>query len=213
NGNLNDFTILWSTNESTETILANQPGDYTVEITSQQTGCSKFRTVTVIASSVATIRSIDINDARDNNTVTINTEGLGNYEYAIEINGVLSAYQDDSTFTNVPPGFHRVYVRDKNGCVPVTSQDISVVGFPKYFTPNGDGFHETWNVEGISNQIMGNSLIFIFNRYGKLIKQLRAGTPGWDGTFNGQLMPSSEYWFRVELEDGRILTGSFSLIR
>ncbi|MBG6132357.1 gliding motility-associated-like protein [Aquimarina sp. EL_43] len=213
NGNLNDFTILWSTNESTETILANQPGDYTVEITSQQTGCSKSRTVTVIASSVATIRSIDINDARDNNTVTINTEGLGNYEYAIEINGVLSAYQDDSTFTNVPPGFHRVYVRDKNGCVPVTSQDISVVGFPKYFTPNGDGFHETWNVEGISNQIMGNSLIFIFNRYGKLIKQLRAGTPGWDGTFNGQLMPSSEYWFRVELEDGRILTGSFSLIR
>ncbi|WP_109098615.1 T9SS type B sorting domain-containing protein [Aquimarina sp. AU58] len=211
--NANDFTFLWSTNETTQTIFVNQPGTYTAQVTSTLTGCSKSRTVSVIASSVATIQSIDINDARDNNTVTINAEGLGNYEYAIEINGVLSAYQDDPTFINVPPGFHRVYVRDKNGCVPVTSQDISVVGFPKYFTPNGDGFHETWNVEGISNQIMGNSLIFIFNRYGKLIKQLRAGTPGWDGTFNGQLMPSSEYWFRVELEDGRILTGSFSLIR
>ncbi|WP_108807838.1 T9SS type B sorting domain-containing protein [Aquimarina spinulae] len=211
--NASDFTFLWSTNETTQTIFVNQPGTYTAQVISTLTGCSKSRTVTVIASSVATIQSIDINDARDNNTVTINAEGLGNYEYAIEINGVLSAYQDDPTFTNVPPGFHRVYVRDKNGCLPVTSQDISVVGFPKYFTPNGDGFHETWNVEGISNQIMGNSLIFIFNRYGKLIKQLRAGTPGWDGTFNGQLMPSSEYWFRVELEDGRILTGSFSLIR
>ncbi|WP_101449843.1 T9SS type B sorting domain-containing protein [Aquimarina sp. MAR_2010_214] len=208
-----DFSILWSTNETTETILANQPGDYIVEITNQLTGCSKSRTVTVITSSVATIQSIDINDARDNNTVTINAEGLGSYEYAIEIHGVLSVYQDDPTFTNVPPGFHRVYVRDKNGCVPITTQDISVVGFPGYFTPNGDGFHDTWNVEGISTQIMSNSLIYIFDRYGKLIKQLRAGSPGWNGTYNGQLMPSSEYWFRVELEDGRILNGSFALIR
>ena len=210
---VNDFTFLWSTNEITQTIFVNQSGTYTVQVTNILTSCTKTRTIEIIASGEATIQSIDINDARDNNTVTINAEGLGNYEYAIEINGVRSNYQDDSTFTNVPPGFHRVYVRDKNGCIPITSQDISVVGFPKYFTPNGDGFHETWNVEGISTQIMSNSLIFIYDRYGKLIKQLRAGTAGWDGTYNGKIMPSSEYWFRVELEDGRILTGSFSLIR
>ncbi|WP_103070700.1 T9SS type B sorting domain-containing protein [Aquimarina sediminis] len=213
NNNPDDFTTLWSTNETTQAIFVNQPGTYTTEVTNILTGCTRIRTVEVIASSIATIQSIDINDARDNNTVTINAEGLGNYEYAIEIEGIVSSYQDEPTFTNVPPGFHSLFVRDKNGCLPIVTQDISVVGFPKYFTPNGDGFHETWNVEGISTQIMSNSLIYIYNRYGKLLKQLRAGTPGWDGTFNGKQLPSSEYWFRVELDDGRILTGSFSLIR
>ncbi len=208
-----DFTFLWSTGETTDIISVAQAGTYTVEVTSILTGCSKTRTVEVIASSIATITSIDIIDGLENNIVTINAEGLGNYEYAIEIEEVLSSYQDSPTFTNVPPGFHTVYVRDKNGCVPLVTQDILVVGFPGYFTPNGDGFHETWNVEGVSTEIMNGSLILIFDRFGKLIKQLRAGGVGWDGTFNGRLMPASQYWYRVELDDGRILTGSFSLIR
>lgn len=213
NNNPNEFTVLWSTNETTETIIVNQPGVYTVEVTNIATNCSKTRTVEVITSSVATIESIDILDARDNNTVTINATGLGDYEYAIEINGTLSTYQDNITFTNVPLGFHSVYVRDKNGCIPLTIQEISVVGFPKYFTPNGDGFHETWNVKGISAEVMPSSLIYIFDRYGKLLKQLKAGDPGWDGSYAGKTMPSSEYWFRVTLVDGRTITGSFSLIR
>ncbi|WP_103070701.1 T9SS type B sorting domain-containing protein [Aquimarina sediminis] len=213
NTNATNFSFLWSTNETTQTILASQPGIYTAQVTNTITGCSKSRTVEVVPSGSATIESIEINDARENNTVTINSNGLGDYEYAIELNGIVSSYQDESTFSNVPPGFHRIHIRDKNGCLPITIQDISVIGFPKYFTPNGDGFHETWNVKGISAQIMSGSLIFIYDRYGKLLKQLGAGTPGWDGTLNGKVMPSSEYWFRVELEDGRIITGSFSLIR
>ncbi len=210
-----DFTILWSTGENTDIISVAQAGIYTVEVTNILTGCSKIRTIEVIASSTANITSVEIIDALSNNLVTVNVEGLGNYEYAIELEGEDSvpSYQDSPTFTNVPSGFHTVYVRDKNGCVPIATKDISVVGFPDYFTPNGDGFHETWNVEGISSEVMSGSLILIFDRFGKLLKQLRAGGVGWDGTVNGKLMPASEYWFKVELDDGRILTGSFSLIR
>ncbi|MDY8134023.1 T9SS type B sorting domain-containing protein [Aquimarina sp. 2201CG5-10] len=209
----NNFNFLWSTGEITEMIFANQPGTYTVTVSDAITGCSKIRTIEVIVSGVATVQNIDINDANDSNTVTIVADGVGDYEYAIEINGTLGSYQDSPTFTNVPPGFHTVYIRDKNGCLPIITRDISVVGFPKYFTPNGDGFHETWSVEGISTQVMANSIIYIYDRYGKLIKQLLPGGNGWDGTYNGTLMPSSQYWYRVELEDGRILKGSFSLIR
>lgn len=207
------FNYLWSTNDQTETINVSQSGTYMVTVTNAQTGCSKDRTVDVIASGAAIIESIDVNDASENNTVSINAEGDGDYEYAIEIDGIISSYQDSSTFTDVPPGFHTVYVRDKNGCLPITTQNISVIGFPKYFTPNGDGFHENWKIDGISDQVSANTLIYIFDRFGKLIKQVRASGNGWDGTFNGRPMPSSEYWYRVELEDGRILTGSFSLIR
>ncbi|WP_299608061.1 T9SS type B sorting domain-containing protein [uncultured Aquimarina sp.] len=215
-GNPNDFNYLWSPNgETSETISVSQAGTYVLTMTSQLTGCSKDRTITVTSSSPASIiEPIAINDALDNNTVTINVSGSGDYEYAIAFNGSsIRTYQDSSTFTDVPPGFHTVYVRDKNGCGPEATQDISVVGFPKYFTPNGDGFHETWNVKGISAQVLGNSIIYIFDRSGKLLKQLVPSGNGWDGTYSGAKMPSSEYWFRVELQDGRIRTGSFSLIR
>ncbi|WP_299439846.1 T9SS type B sorting domain-containing protein [uncultured Aquimarina sp.] len=215
-GNSSDFNYQWLPNgETTESISVTQEGTYTVTVTNQLTGCFKDRTVTVIISSPPTIlEPIIINDASDNNTVTINITGSGNYEYAIAFNGSnIRTYQDSATFTNVPPGFHTVYVRDKNGCGPEDTQDISVVGFPKYFTPNGDGFHETWNVEGISSQVLGNSTIYIYDRSGKLLKQLIPSGNGWDGTYGGRLMPSSEYWFQVKLGDGRIRKGSFSLIR
>ncbi|WP_299257033.1 T9SS type B sorting domain-containing protein [uncultured Aquimarina sp.] len=214
-GNPNNFNYLWSpSGETTENINITQEGMYTVTVTNQLTNCSKDRTVTVTTSSPATITDIEINDTSDNNTVTINVNGSGDYEYAIAYNGGnIRTYQDSPTFTNVPPGFHTIYVRDKNGCGPEATEGISVVGFPKYFTPNGDGFHETWNVEGISSQVLGNSIIYIFDRSGKLIKQLIPSGNGWDGTYGGRLMPSSEYWFHVKLGDGRIRKGSFSLIR
>ncbi len=211
----NDFDYLWSTGETTETINVTQEGVYDVTVTNQITGCSKNRIVNVeLSGSAIIINPIEINDAANNNNVSINVTGPGDYEYAIAFNGSnIRTYQDSPTFTNVPPGFHTVYVRDKNGCQPETIQDISVVGFPKYFTPNGDGFHETWNVSGISAQVLGSSIIYIFDRNGKLLKQLIPSGNGWDGTYSGTLMPSSEYWYRVELSDGRIRKGSFSLIR
>ncbi|MBQ4805614.1 T9SS type B sorting domain-containing protein [Aquimarina sp. MMG015] len=215
-GTSNNFDYLWSPNgETTESISVSQEGTYTVSITNQITGCSKDRIVSVTSSSPATIiQPIEINDALDNNTVAINVSGSGDYEYAIAFNDAnIRTYQDSPIFTDVPPGFHTVYVRDKNGCGPEASQAISVVGFPKYFTPNGDGFHETWNVGGISSQVLGNSIIYIFDRSGKLLKQLVPSGNGWDGTYGGTLMPSSEYWYRVELSDGRVRKGSFSLIR
>ena len=83
--------------------------------------------------------------------------------------------------------------------------------FPKYFTPNGDGFHELWHAEEDSRNLVTN--IWIYDRKGKLLKQLISQGNGWDGNFNGKRMPSSEYWFRAELNDGTYRQGSFSLIR
>ncbi|MEP2747642.1 MAG: T9SS type B sorting domain-containing protein [Nonlabens ulvanivorans] len=55
--------------------------------------------------------------------------------------------------------------------------------------------------------------IYIFDRYGKLIKQIDAQGIGWDGTYNGNPMPSSDYWYLVELSDGRSFKGHFALKR
>jgi len=113
---------------------------------------------------------------------------------------------------NVPPGIHIVYVKDLNGC-PVASQEISVLGIPTYFTPNGDGFHDTWNIKGTSSRYFPNTMVHIYDRYGKLLKQLSGEGNGWDGTYNGQPLPSTDYWYVVKFENGRVIKGHFAMKR
>lgn len=127
----------------------------------------------------------------DQNDIQFNVLGDSDYEYAI--NG--GEFQDDPIFLDVPPGVNTVIINDKNGCGTTEPIEFLVVGYPKFFTPNGDGMHETWNILGI--ETLESPSVFVFDRYGKLLAQLNA-TGGWDGNFNGRPMPSSDYWFRFE---------------
>lgn len=130
----------------------------------------------------------------DINTVEIIVDGDGDYAYAIN-QGV---FQDDPIFSNVPSGINTVIIRDKNGCGTTEPLEFLVVGYPKFFTPNGDGINDAWNVKGI--ETLTNPIVFVFDRYGKLLKQLGA-IGGWDGTYNGNQMPSTDYWFRFEYSE------------
>ena len=137
----------------------------------------------------------------DQNNIEFFVEGDGDYEYAI--NG--GEFQDDSIFLNVPPGLNTVVINDKNGCGITEPLEFLVVGYPKFFTPNGDGINDGWNIQGI--ETLTSPVVFVFDRYGKLLKQLRA-TDRWDGTFNGRQMPSTDYWFRFEygeIEEGLLV--------
>ncbi|KAA1246720.1 T9SS type B sorting domain-containing protein [Aquimarina sp. RZ0] len=146
---------------------------------------------------------------------------LSDLEYALQSmsSSNFLEYQNSPVFTNVSAGDYKILVRNKKGCLPeATSERIRLIGFQKYFTPNGDGMHDTWNLINMENQI--RTLIYIFDRNGRLLKQLIPGERGWDGTYNGKLLPSSEYWFRVEFNEPKnlnttqsIFSGSFSLIR
>lgn len=81
---------------------------------------------------------------------------------------------------------------------------------PSYFTPNSDGRNDFWKVSDSNNTVRN---ISIFNRYGKLLKYLNPDSEGWDGTINGQLMPTDDYWFSITLNSGEITTGHFALKR
>ena len=209
NGAFNEFYYNWSTGQTTSEIQINVPGTYSVIVTNTN-GCSKTRTLTILPSSSATIEVVDVFDGVENNSVTINVSGEGNYEYALD--DELNGYQDSNLFSMVSPGFHTVYIRDKNGC-GIVEKTISVIGFPKFFTPNGDGFNDTWHVNGINTPNQINSDVYIFDRFGKLLIQLNALGGGWDGTYNGSMLPNSDYWFYVNLPDNRIFKGHFTLKR
>lgn len=158
------------------------------------------------------IIDLETSNQSDPYNVEFVVEGTSNYEYAI--NG--GEFQDDAVFMDVPPGMNEVTINDTNGCGTLTSQFL-VVGYPKFFTPNGDGVHDNWNVYGIER--LTDPIIYIFDRYGKLLKELDPAL-GWDGTFNGRDLPSSDYWFRLEYErdDSGVLVARsvrrhFSLVR
>ena len=209
NDSPSNYSYDWSTGENTTSIEVNQPGTYTVRVTNTN-GCFKDRTISVLPSNIATITDIEVIDATRNNSITVFVSGEGDYEYAIDnING---PYQDSNLFTDVQPGLHTVYVRDRNNC-GIVEELVSVIGFPRYFTPNGDDKNDFWQVYGITEQFQPNTSILIFDRYGKLLKELNPIGPGWDGTFNGNKMPTSDYWFRVKLQDGRTFSSHFTLKR
>lgn len=200
---------LWSTGETTNVIVVDNPGDYTVTASNTYGSlvCETTKTVTVVESNIATITDIETVDwTQDNNSIIVNVEGDGDYEYSIDgIN-----YQDSNQFTNLIIDDYTIYVRDKNGC-GITDKDVYLLYYPNYFTPNGDGIHETWQIFNANKE--PQNVIYIYDRYGKLITQLKPNSLGWDGTFNGNPLPTNDYWFIVNRQNGKQYKGHFTLKR
>jgi gliding motility-associated-like protein len=214
-----DYTFQWFLNGilqsgTATTFEALAAGNYSVIATNIVTGCISaevFATVTasIPATSISAVGTVAF-DANASIVVTA-LEPNPNYEYALDY----GALQSSNVFTNVNPGNHVVTVTDSNGCSNL-STTISVIGYPTYFTPNGDGFNDFWNIIGLEGQ--PSSKIYIFDRYGKLIKQISSKSLGWDGTYNGALLPASDYWFTIEYiepltTDLKIFKAHFSLKR
>ena len=206
----NNYAYQWSTGETTINIDVNQTGDYEVLVT-RPAGCTNRRLIRVLPSSTAIVETIEIVDVSENNTVTVLVSGDGDYVYAFDNEN--GAYQESNTFENVNPGVYTVYVKDIKANCGIISEAVSILGFPKFFTPNGDGKNDTWQILGFSTQFPVTASVKIFNRFGKLITILDEDNPKWDGSYNGALLPTDDYWFEAILIDGRTFRNHFTLKR
>ncbi len=184
-----------------------QEGAYTLTVMQLKNGiaCEKTVHLYLHRSEPPKISSVDF-DQWGNNYIKINATGDGDFEYSIDGN----YFQDSNYFSEVGGGIYTVYVRDKEGCGS-DSQELTLIDYPRFFTPNQDGYNDYWQVKGIA--AYKNAKIMIFNRYGKLLKQLNPNTKGWSGNFNGKPMPSDDYWFFVKLAEGSTFKGHFTLKR
>ena len=208
---LNEFGTLLSTDP---TYTVEEPGIYSLEVSYiNASGCSApLEIFTVSESGNPTVTAEVTTEAfADTHVIVATAIGTGIYEFSLD----QGPWQDSGTFIGVSPGEHAVNVRDVNGC-GVTSYVLFVIDYPPYFTPNGDSYNDTWNVSALSGQLA--SKIYIFDRYGKLIKQISPAGEGWDGTYNGQRMPTTDYWFLLEYNDfstaePKQLRGHFTLKR
>ncbi|MCW4468387.1 T9SS type B sorting domain-containing protein [Flavobacterium sp. MFBS3-15] len=199
----------WDTNpvQTTRTITVDEPGTYTVTVTNSF-GCEGSKTFTVIPSGRATGADFDIKDFTGNdNAVTVLPVGIGTYEYSLNGND----WQESPVFSHLASGVYIVYIRDVNGCGPVYRQSVVVLDYPLFFTPNGDGINDIWRIPFSYNR--PGIFVTVFDRYGKIITGFSGNDQGWDGTYNGAPLPATDYWFLIELENGKKVRGHFSMIR
>jgi gliding motility-associated-like protein len=203
-----DDSYLWSTGETTSEIDIDQIGDYWVTVTSID-GCETTSNFNVSESELATIEITETVDFSDPNNITITISGIGDYLYQLDD----GEPQDSNVFENVSLGYHIVTVIDINGCGSVTTE-VLVIDAPKFMTPNNDGYFDTWHIVGV--ETLPGTTIHIFDRYGKQLHYLTATSHGWDGTYNGKMMPASDYWYVANVVQGSNqfqVKGHFSIKR
>lgn len=205
---VNGDTYLWSTNETASEIEIDAIGTYWVTVTSPS-GCETTTHFNVIESEAATIEVTEILDFSDPNNITLTISGIGNYLYILDD----GEPQESSVFENVTLGYHTITIIDLNGCAQVT-KEVVVVDAPKFMTPNNDGYFDTWHIIGV--ETLPGTTIQIFDRYGKQLAYLSSSSQGWDGTYNGELMPAADYWFVANVKKDDIqfeVKGHFALRR
>ncbi|MDI9312393.1 MAG: T9SS type B sorting domain-containing protein [Limnohabitans sp.] len=208
-GNFDSY--LWSTGATSPSLTIGIEGNYSVMVTQNHSGinCSTTKSFKVVKSNKATIeKTITTDWTSDSNSITIiiTSGSVGDYEYSLDgIN-----YQTSNTFTNLANGKYTVYIRDKNGC-GITEEEVYLLMYPKFFTPNNDGYNDYWKIKFAVEE--PNIIIKIFDRYGKLLKQLSNDSQGWDGTYLEQALPADDYWFTLIRANGNEYKGHFSLKR
>jgi gliding motility-associated-like protein len=207
-----EVSYLWNTGETTQSIEVSVAGNYDVLVTSTQdfndedVSCSNYKEYSVINSSKPSV-SVKQIGIEDNNRIIITAEGSGDYEYAVNN----SNFTDENVF-DITEIENIISVRDKNGCGQENVEFIAL-RIPDFFTPNGDGFNDYWQIEGIRKSSNDIKSVYIFDRYGKVIFKNSTLLIGWDGTYMGRTMPSQDYWYKIQFQSGQVVSGNFTLKR
>ncbi|RIV47528.1 gliding motility-associated C-terminal domain-containing protein [Flagellimonas pelagia] len=181
-------------------------GIYTYTVSNGICG-SDNSSVLVQKTNVTPITDYDINivELSKNNSIEVIINTNSAFEFSLDgLN-----YQSSNLFMNLVGGDYKVYAREIEGC-GVLKIDVRILDYPKFFTPNNDGLNDYWKLQGDDNK---SYYIYIYDRYGKLLKQLSQYDVGWDGFFNGIPMPSNDYWFKIVFMDGIVKNGHFTLKR
>ena len=164
-------------------------GDYYVDLESSN-GCIYRQNVKISIAPDPTIVSVDV---VNNNSIIINVSG-GNPPYEYSIDGI--HYQSENTFSNLPKGLQKVYVRGKEKCNPI-EKEFLIINLINAITPNGDGRNEILDYSDL--RIKKEVKILVYDRYGNSIyKEINTQKYTWDGKVNGRIVPTGTYWYVIE---------------
>lgn len=196
-----DYTVEWYFNGSKistgPTYTATQEGIYTVvpvkNIPDVGNDCGYNPTTVTVEKSSPAVATVTVSDDfKDTIDIIVTlTNGFGIYEYQLDDGD----FQTSNIFQDVDSGEHVITIRDTKANCDNLILFAKVLKYPKFFTPNNDGYNDTWNIPDLAFQ--PDAVITIFDRYGKFIKTIKPSGSGWDGNYDGNPLPSSDYWFQA----------------
>jgi len=195
-------------------------GEYSLTVYKTENGieCSSFKSFEIINPEEPEVLSVKTDTSDEtNNLINVSVKGNSKYEFSLD-NINFEGNSTSFTFSNVTNGLKTIYIKDINNCEKTIEFKVSILGYPKFFSPNGDGLKDFWNIKGLDDSLYKSINIIIFNRFGKIVSKIKKiNSDGWDGTYNGKQLQSNNYWFIAEIVDNNndILkkSGYFSLIR
>ena len=124
---------------------------------------------------------------------------------------------DDPVKKYLSFGSHFFYIIDAANC---RSNSVEMLveppklSPPHFFTPNGDGYNDTWDIPGLK-EIYPEATIAIYDRFGKKLTEYKgAAEHGWDGKYLGRDMPTTDYWYEINIKEiNTQYVGHFTLLR
>ena len=184
-------------------------GAYTLLVETASCGnASASIQVKVIPTPVLYIDSLSFSSRK----VDVVSGGAGMFEYKMDNQD----WQADNLYDNLAFNvLHTAYARDEMGCVGMTVFNVTQppVPIPDYFTPDGTGENDVWDLTPIMDAYP-KTTVKIFDRTGKVVAELEGSEADWDGTYNGNPLPSTDYWYLINVPEIRQqFTGHFTLIR
>ena len=179
---------------------------YTFTPESGQCSYSTTMTIEVGTFSPISITATNISNDFDSNQIISVTASGGSGNYEFQLDG--GSWQSNSIFEYVTGcEEHIVVARDIDGCIFETQTSVMIMDYPKFLTPNGDGYNDTWNIKCLRENPVAK--VSVFDRFGKLIISFSPRENSWDGRFNGQLLPGSDYWFVAEYLNNNGIQATF----
>lgn len=174
--------------------------------------CSNYEDFTVDKIYAPIFENIEVINDVNLNTIEVAVFGESNYEFSIDGINYFKNGTNSYIFHNIPCGSYIIQVRDVLGCESAIEEQVFLMGFPKFFTPNNDGVNDFWAIKGLDVELLES--LKIYNRYGKLLAQLQySNNFKWDGQYRGADLPVNDYWFELSLKNGEINVGHFTLKR
>ncbi|QTV06182.1 T9SS type B sorting domain-containing protein [Faecalibacter bovis] len=189
-------------NERTITLI--EPGIYRLTLTASN-GCSFTEEFEISHYDLPTITEVIF---QQNSAAVIAT---GNRTILYSMDGI--TWQTSNIFENLLPGAHYFYIKfETENCIVGPYKGVIPI-IVNTITPNGDGINDSWKIKDMDAFNGQNAKLEIFDRYGKLLYKQESNTElSWNGKQNDRPLPSSSYWYMINLPDGRKYTGYINVI-
>ena len=196
-GSNQTVTQNWSTGETSQSILVNQAGTYSVTVTSAS-GC------TASEDALITDGTLQLNLGPDS-TICMTDEFYiggsvaGANQYSWNTGSTSSSLQVIVSGNYILNAFNSNTGCSVTDTVNVTVDDCEDPYFiPNSFSPNGDGLNDVFFIYTEMPEDADFDF-YIFNRWGELIFQTNNFNYGWDGTHKGQKSIVDVYVWRLVL--------------